>query len=392
VRPGPVIAIALAAGVVVFAALLAQRPPAPEAPPPAPAAAPAPPPATAGPPTAAREVPASASALAPRVLRAVLHERLHSPALSRERLEALGAGRMPAVAAALREAHEPGAAALLADLAALCESLPAAEDGAAARTALGAASRDASAATALERLSGAVREAAATLGAGCAATSFDATALRAALEASARAGDPHSVERLAFAGRGDAGRLASAALLGMPRAQLRLALDQLPGQPATARSWLEAAAKQDPEAEALLGACLLGGCGAGPDPVAARAVLESAAGRGAPVALGWLAAGAGGEDTSRWSPAGALVAPLPPAQPEALGLTPIERYAWAALAGDLAADGCFGFDLDLAAGAFAARARLERSLSPAEAAEGAAAAAALESRTGATARAARGCR
>ncbi|MBS0376073.1 MAG: hypothetical protein JSR73_15950 [Proteobacteria bacterium] len=389
-RPAAVIAIALAAGAAVLTALLLERPATPESPP-SPAVRPVLPAASVAPPPAAHAAPAEGSALAPRVVRAVLHERLHSPALSPERLEALAAGRIAPVAAALRAAREPGAAALLADLAALCESLPDSADGAAARDALGVAGRDALAVASLERLAGAVHAARATLEAGCAATSFDAAGIRSALEAGARAGDPHSVERLAFLSRGDAGRLASAALLGMPRAQLRLALDQLPGQPAAARSWLEAAAKQDPEAEALLGACLLGGCGAGPDPAAARAALESAAGHGAPVALGWLAAGAGGEDPSRWSPAGALVTPLPPAHPEALGLTPVERYAWAALAAGLAADGCFGLDLDLAAGALAARARLERALSPAEAAEGTAAAAALESRTGASARQSRGC-
>jgi hypothetical protein len=385
---------AVGAGAVLAAVLWWRPQPAPAPPVAAPravaeparydiAAAPAPRP-TSGPAPAPRAV---------AMLRAALVARLPA-ALPRELLEPLAAGDVGAVAQRLAAGREPGGAAALAELWQLCHELDASRaeaDAAAARSALGAAARGPAAGAALETLIAARRAAEQRLAAGCAAARFDPVAIDRQLQASARNGDAASLERLALAGSGDPGRLASAALLGAPRAQLRLGLDNLRDQPALARSWLEAAAKHDADAEAFLGACLLAGCGARPEPLAGRAALESAARRGAPFALGLLSSGAAADEVHHWLPAGAVVAPLPPPEPDALGLAPADRLAWAALAGRLADGGCFGFDLGLAAEALAARPALERSLSPADVAAGARAADELEAASGAAARHARGC-
>ena len=79
---------------------------------------------------------------------------------------------------------------------------------------------------------------------------------------------------------------------------------------------------------------------------------------------------ASGEDVNRWSPLTAPVAPLLPREPDSMGLGAADRYAWAAFAGELAARGCFGFDITIAAEALAARPRLERALNPADVAAG----------------------
>lgn len=368
-----------------------------------PPVAPAAPPRAAGSAAAtydvAAEVPPAVAApaatpLAGRMLRAALLEHLRAAPLPRELLERLAAGDVATVARRLAGGHEPGSAALLAELSALCHGLPepgADADATEARAALGSAAREPAAGAALEALITARREAETRFAAGCASARFDAAANDRELEASARNGDAASLERLALAGAGDPGKLASAALLGAPRAQLRLGLDHLRDQPAIARSWLEAAAKSDADAAAYYGTCLLAGCGAAADAAAARTTLEAAARRGAAFALGLLSSGPGVDDAHRWTPAGAFVSPVPPADSDALGLSGADRYAWAAFAGRLADHGCFGFDLKLAAEALAARPRLGRSLSPADAAAGERAAADLEASSGGEARHARGC-
>jgi hypothetical protein len=385
---------ALAAAAIVAAVLMLGSRPEPEAPA-APPSARAPSSASYDRPAAAPPVtPPAAPPLASRLLRAALVEQLRAAALSRESLQQLAAGDLATVARRLGAAREPGSAALLAELESLCQRLdePAAESEVAeARAALGSASREPAAGAALDALVAARREAMATLVAGCAAARIDRTATTRQLELSARNGDAASLERLALAGTGNPGRLTSAALLGAPRAQLHLGLDQLRDQPAVARSWLEAAARQDADAAAVYGSCLLAGCGTAPDVAAGRAALESAARRGAPFALGLFASPPGADGTLHWAAAGAVVSPLPPPDPDALGLAATDRYAWAALAGHLAAEGCFGFDLRLAAEALAARPRVERAVSPAEAAAGQQAAIALEATSGAEIRRARGC-
>ncbi len=383
----------LAAGALVAGVLLW-----PTAPPPEPAAGGAP---RAAPPAGPTELPAApvspamqpTTTLAGAVLRAALVERLRAARLPRELLERLAAGDVGEVARRLGAAREPGSAALLAELAALCREPPpagGADAAAEARSALGPAGRDPATAAALEALVTATRDAERQLAAGCAAASFDAGAIERSLQASARNGDPASLERLALEGHGDIGKLTSAALLGAPGAQLRLGLDRLKDQPAIARSWLEAAAKGDADAQAYYASCLLAGCAAAPDAAAARAAFESAARRGAPFALGLLASGAA-DDVNRWSATGAVVTPVPPPSLEALGLDAPAHYAWAAFAGRLAAHGCFGFDLRLAAEALAARPRLAQELSPVDATAGEQAAAELEAANGAAARRARGC-
>jgi hypothetical protein len=327
--PTRLVLAGLAAGAALAGVLWWRSEPAP----PTPAAAPR----RTAPPAAFEDGPAppphpasvrTAAPLAGNVLRAALVARL--PALPRELLDRLAAGDVAEAAARLAAAREPGSAAALAELELLCRELgePGAEaDAAEARSALGSAAREPATAAALEALIAARRDAERRLAAGCAAARFDPAAIDRQLQDSARNGDAASLERLALAGAGDPGKLASAALLGAPRAQLRLGLDNLRDQPALARSWLEAAAKRDADAEAFYGTCLLAGCGASPDPVAGRAALESAARRGAPFALGLLSSGPGADEVQRWTPAGAGVAPVPPTEPDALGLTAAERFA-----------------------------------------------------------------
>ena len=380
------VAGAVVAGVLLWHGEPAPAPEKPGLPPSAPVAAPAA--APVAPPAAAK---ATATALTATVMRAAIVERLKSAPLSADVLAGLASGDVDGVVRRLAAASTPGSAALLAELADLCDEVgrgSATDAAAEARTALGPAGRDSALAASLEALIAARREATARLAAGCASARFDAAAIQQRLEATARNGDAASLERLALRGAVDEGRIASAALLGAPGAQLRLGLEHLQDQPGVARSWLEAAAKHSAEAEADYGACLLAGCGANPDPTAARTALEQAARRGEPFALGVLASG---EDVNRWSPLTAPVAPLLPREPDSMGLGAADRYAWAAFAGELAARGCFGFDITIAAEALAARPRLERALNPADVAAGEQAARTLEAASGPDARRARGC-
>jgi len=380
------------AGVLIAAWLWRATPPAtPEAQPPArgplwtvPGGAAQPLSAPGAPPPAA----------VPAEVRAALLRRFRGTAPPRELLDRLAAGDVPSVARQLTARDEPGAAARLWDLAALCGS-----DGGPAsasaladeRAALESTAADAAAHATLAALIGTRHAFAERLAAGCAATSFDRALLERRLATSAARGDVASLERLAALDPQPLGRLTSAALLGSPRAQFRLALENLPKQPDAGRQWLEAAAKGDADAEAYYGACLLNGCFGTADPVAARAALESAARRGAPYALGLLASGASAEELGRWVPADAPVAPIPPRDPDALGVDPSGRYAWAALAAGLATDGCFGFEFATTAEALIVRSGLDQALRPAELTAARAAAAELSSATAGTTRHALGC-
>jgi hypothetical protein len=346
---------------------------------------------------AAQPSPTAAPAPAPArptAVRAALLRRFQGVPPPRELLDLLVAGDVAAVARQLTARDEPGSAAQLWDLAALCASdggSGAAPAGADERAALEATAGDAAAHATLAALIATRHAFAQRLAAGCAATTFDRALLERRLAASAARGEAASLERLATLDPQPLGRLTSAALLGSPRAQFRLALENLPKQPAAGRSWLEAAAKGDADAEAYYGACLLNGCFGTADAVAARAALESAARRGAPYALGLLASGGNADDLSRWSSADALVVPVPPREPDALGVDPSGRYAWASLAEQLATDGCFGFEFGTTAEALLVRGSFERTLRPAELTAARAAAAELAAGTAAATRHALGC-
>jgi len=375
-----------ALGAAVLAALAYFSGPAPTAPPPAPTGGwPAPPAARAD-----RVAPPAATTTSDRLpatlLRATVTDKLRSSPLPPAVREQLVAGDVAGAASALANLRQ--GAALLDELRTLCRSVTAGDESVegAARVALGAASRDPAAAATLDALVAARRLGRERLAAGCAGAHLDATAIANALETSARAGDAASLERIAR----DEGRLASAALLGSARAQLRLGLEHLAQQPLVARSWLEAAAKQDADAAEFLGTCLLDGCGGPPDPAAARSILESAARRGSASALALLAS-ASAEEFTRWVSTSDFITPVPPRNLDALGLSSTERYAWAGLAAGLAEQGCFGFDVNVAARALALRAQLADSLSPSDAAAGNEAARALGDATAGTVRHARGC-
>ena len=316
----------------------------------------APPPAAIAPTIrglSAAPAPAVAAAAVPvteTLLRAALQRRFRG-LLARDLEDLLRAGNVRDVASRLAGAPAPGAAAALAELAALCQDTAApGTDEAAAGTSPALAALEHARHTALERLRG-----------GCAATRFDAAAIAERLTATANAGDIASLERVALSGVAPA-RLASAALLGAPRAQWRLALDQQKEHPELARSWLEAAARHDADAAAYYGNCLLAGCFGVPDPVAARAALEAAARRGSVTALGLLAGAT--DTTSPWSSPDVPVTPVLAPNVDALGLGPTDRVAWATLAADLARRGCFGLYLSTAALALGARDRLAAQLTP----------------------------
>ena len=336
----------------------------------------------------------AAAALASALLRSALTARFRDVGGASESLRPLYDGDIAGAARALGDSGQPGAAAALAELAALCsEADDPAGDAARAGEARGrlAALRDRAASAALESLIEAERGARARLRAGCAATTFDRAAIERRLGESAQAGDAASLERLAGSGALPVTRLQSAAVLGSPRAAERLGLDRLRDEPLVARSWLESAARGDADAEAVYANCLLAGCVGTPDPVAGRATLESAARHGALYALGLLAAPAVPDTPNRWSPAGALVAPLPPPAADAAGGDALDRYAWSELAGELAAAGCFGFELTIAADALGTRARLDRTLAPSELVAATGRARDLADAVGATIRHARGC-
>ncbi len=331
--------------------------------------------------------------LASVLLRSALTARFRDFGGVRESLGPLYDGDVAGAARALGQSRQPGAAAALAELATLCSgSDDPAGDGARTAEARGrlAAARDRTATAALESLIEAERAARARLRAGCVATAFDRAAIERKLGASAQAGDAASLERLAASGALPVTRLQSAAVLGSPRAAQRLGLDRLHDEPLVARSWLEMAARGDADAEAFYAHCLLAGCFGAPDPVAGRAALESAARRGALYALGLLAAPAVPDAPNRWSPAGALVATLQPPGADAAGEV-LDRYAWSRLAGELAASGCFGFELTIAADALGTRARLDRTLALPELALATGRARDLATAIGATIRQARGC-
>jgi hypothetical protein len=332
------------------------------------------------PPPAAAAAPAGA--VTETLLRAALQRRFHG-VLPRELEDRLRAGGVREVAERLAGATAPGSAAALAELAALCqESAATGADEATARapqspgTAAALAPLEAARRTALERLRG-----------GCAAAHFDLAAINERLTATANGGDVASLERLALSGIGPA-RLASAALLGAPRAQWRMALDQQKEHPQLARSWLEAAARKDADAGAYYGSCLLAGCFGTPDPVAARAALEAAARRGSVAALGLLV---GADAAGPWSSPDVPVVPVPPPGTDALGLGSTDRLAWATLAGELARRGCFGLDLPSAALALGARDRLAAQLAPSAGELGDGAGKALLAETGDATRESLGC-
>ncbi|HXQ30700.1 MAG TPA: hypothetical protein VN790_01870 [Steroidobacteraceae bacterium] len=378
------------AGALIAAWLWRGTPPAePEAGPPAHAPLWTVPGGAAQPLPAAGPAPAAARSSA---VRAALLRRFQGTAPPRELLDRLVAGDVASVARQLAAGDEPGTAARLWDLAGLCVpdsgSGPALADE---RAALEATASDPAAHATLAALIGTRHAFAQRLATGCAATTLDRALLERRLATSAAHGDVASLERLAALDPQPLGRLMSAAVLGSPRAQFRLALENLPKQPDAARAWLESAAKGDADAEAYYGVCLLNGCFGTADAVAARAALESAARRGAPYALGLLASGANADELGRWSPADALVVPVPPREPDALGVEAPARYAWAALAEELASDGCFGFEFGTTAEALSVRAGLERTLRPAELSAARAAAAELAAGAAGAARHALGC-
>jgi hypothetical protein len=315
------------------------------------------------------------------LVRAALARRLRGGALPRELVDLIVAGDLARAAARLAAAKGPGSAALEWDLLALCHeateagATPGAEDERAARAAV---ELRPDLAAVLQPMIEARHAFDLRLGAGCRSVRLDPESLQRRLAASAASGDAASLERMATVDAAPAARLQSAALLGAPRAQFRLALSLLEDRPAAARtpeqrlaglSWLQAAAKGDADAQSYYGSCLLDGCPGAPDPPAARAALESAARRGSSQALGLLSAGGGGEPPNDWSGTLDVIAPLPPRGLDSLGLDAAEHYAWAALAERLARDGCFGFAFLTTAQALAAPARLERTLRPAELAE-----------------------
>ena len=339
------------------------------------------------------------------VVRAGLKRHFAGLAVPRELIGLLAAGDVAAAARQLEAMPARSGAALLWDLGTLCHDArgqasaadPRALD---ARAALDAASLDAAVRPVLEGMVAARRAWLARFEPGCAAAHLDPGALQRQLFDSAAAGDAASLERLATIDAAPFARLTSAALLGAPRAQLRLALGLLEEGPAQSRtseqrqaglSWLQAAAKGDADAEAYYATCLLNGCYGAADPVAARSALEHAAEHGSSAALGLLAAASSSDAAGRWSPLDAPLAAVPARDTSALALSETDRYAWAAFAEQLARAGCFGFDFAIAGEALASRARFERTLRPSQLTEAAAAADRLWSEAGEAARATRGC-
>ena len=353
-----------------------------------------------GPSAAAPAPPAPAASV-----RAGLTRHFGGLAVPREVIELLAAGDAAAAARRLEAMPGHGGTALLWDLGTLCRDARGMASGADpraadARAALDAASLDAATRPVLERMVAERRAWLARLEAGCTAARLDPAALQRRLLDSAAAGDAASLERLAAIDASPYARLTSAALLGAPRAQLRVALgllEESPGQSRTSEqrqeglTWLQAAAKGDADAEAYYATCLLAGCYGAADPAAARGALEHAARRGSSAALSLLATAGAGEAGGRWSPLDAPFAAVPPRDTSALALSETDRYAWAAFAERLARAGCFGFDFTIAGEALGGRARLERALRPSQLADAAASADRLWSESGGAARSARGC-
>ena len=339
-----------------------------------------PPPTAAVPRTeAARQLSASLAAAPDQtrvpatVLRAAIGRAFAGAPLTQSQVLALAAGQVVELERELGSSSLAAAAPQLYDLAALC----AAEGGGTAtdsrrdseHAALEALADQPEALTLLRAQLDARHSWQMRIQPGCAATTFEDRAIHERLLASAAAGNAASLERLAAADSQPLSRMTSAALLGDARAQVRLALETLPSQPTQARAWLEAGAKNDADALGFYGGCLLSGCFGAPDPAAARSALETAARRGSRYALGVLAS-AGSDAAGRWPISGVPFAPIPARDPDALGLDPAARYAWAALAATLARAGCFGFEFETTAAALATAATLERTLTAGELAAG----------------------
>jgi len=342
-----------------------------------------------------RPAPAAPAEPARSPVRAALLRAFHDRPPDRATLEALAKGEVGSIAERLARDPSSAAAAELSDLERLCRDLAGASTAAGAleeqRAIQLAGGADAGARAVIEAGLVQAHEFRTRFAAGCAAARLDREAVRARLEASAAAGDPASLERLAEQDPAPLARLQSAALLGNARAQYLLAQALYATQPLGARSWLESAARGDADAEAYLGACQLSGCFGSADPAAARRSLESAARRGALYALGALGSAEAAGAPHRWAAADAPVVPVAPRAPDVLGLDAAQNYAWAALDAALARDGCFGFEFGIAAEALDGAERLERALRPAELDAARRAADALEAADGAAARRALGC-
>ena len=335
------------------------------------------------------------SLVPPASVRAAIVHEFHGVALPRALLERLVAGDVAGVARELARAADAAAAVELFDLQQLCatedEGVVAdlvAADGRAALEATGVSSANRATLGALieEHRAWHVRFRPA-----CAATAFDAAAIRARLQAAGLKGDGVSLERLSRLDPQPLVRLQSAALLGSPRAAFRVGLAELPERPRDARSWLEIAAKDDAEAAAYFGICLLAGCAGAADPVAARQALEAAARSGSLYALGVLASADSPDGARHWARTDEFLVPVAPRDLDPLGINSTSAYPWAALAASLAAHGCFGFEFRITAEALEARTRFERSLRPGELASAQTGANDLAAATLGTTRRALGC-
>ena len=342
--------------------------------------------------------PVTPLAAAPRTiaaspLRAALVRAFRDAQVPREILDRLQAGDVAGVAREFAAANDAEGAVHLFDLAALCATeghAPA--DGSPDERAALEATRDLPAPHAtLAALIDARHAWQARFGAGCAGAALDPADVRRRLAAAAAAGNAMGVERLAAYDERPGLRLQSAALLGSARAQFRLGVAVFGTHPAEGRSWLEASAKVDADAEAYYAMCLLSGCVGAADPDAARAELESAARAGSLFALGVLASPDAAEGVRRWSRSDAIVTPVAPRDASVLGVSTPAAYGWATLAEQLANSGCFGFEFGIAADAFGNRAHFESTLRSAELEAARAAAEQLVGSTAATTRHALGC-
>ena len=313
---------------------------------------------------------APASAAPPTSVRAAIAHGFRGVALPRPLLDRLVAGDVTGVARELGSAADATAAVELFDLQQLCGAEDegvttelVAADGRAALEATGVSSATRATLVSLIEEHRAWHD---RFRPACAATIFDASAIRARLQAAGLKGDAASLERLSRLDPQPLVRLQSAALLGNPYAAFRIALAELPRQPRDGRSWLEIAAKDDPDAAAYFGICLLAGCAGAADAAAARQELESAARTGSLYALGLLASADLPDGARRWARTDEVVVPVAPRDLDSLGINSTSAYPWASLAATLAAHGCLGFEFRITAEALEARTRFERSLRPGE--------------------------
>ncbi len=360
------IAVGLGCSAVITGVYLWQREPAATAAPAARATARA----TAAPLASPLTVAPAARAAGPTPLRAAITHAFGSPPLSRALLDRVAAGDVAAVARELAATDDAAAAVHHADLAALCaaEGHAPPEGGTAdERVALDASAGAAEAHALIAAQIDARHAWQSRFAAGCAgAPALDAATVHRHLAAFASRGDATSLERLSREDGAPPARLQSAALLGNARAQFRIALGTPAAQPGAARSWLEAAAKTDAEADAYYALCLLGGCAGPPDPGLARTELESAARGGSLYALGLLASALVPDGPRRWTRSDSVVTPIVTRDLDGLALDPAQEYAWASLAAALATTGCFGFEFGVAGDALELRTRLGRALLPVE--------------------------